>query len=54
MKIVEAIISDKEIKQLKVLYKEKFKKNAPPYNYDEYAGIDDYKRQLKKLLKLSM
>lgn len=51
MKIVDELKKDNDIQQLKKLYKEKFKKNAPPYNYDEYAGIEDYKMQLKKMIE---
>lgn len=48
MKIVELINKDKEIQELKKQYKERFGKNAPPYNYDQYASIDDYKSKLKE------
>lgn len=53
MKIVEMIRKDKEIQQLKAAYEEKYHKYAPPYNYDEYAGIDDYKDKLRKLVEES-
>ena len=43
MKIVEAIQKDEEIKTLKREYKEKYHKNASPYNYDQFKGLDDYK-----------
>lgn len=51
MKIVEEIRKDKEIQELKKIYKEKFGKNAPPYNYDDYAGIEDYKTKLRQMVK---
>lgn len=50
MTIVQIIKSDKEIQQLKKDYKEKYNKNAPPYNYDQYSSIEDYKKKLKELL----
>lgn len=53
MRIVEKLNQDQEIQELKKLYKEKNGKNAPPYNYDEYAGLDDYKSKLKKLVEQS-
>ena len=49
--IGELINKDKEIQELKKLYKEKNGKNSPPYNYDEYAGLDDYKSKLRKLVE---
>lgn len=52
MKIVEELRKDKEIQQLKKIYKEKFNKNAPPFNYDEYKGIDDYKKKLEELVRI--
>ena len=51
MKIVEELRKDKEIQQLKNDYKKKYNKNAPPFNYDQYKGIDDYKIKLKELVK---
>ena len=47
----EMINKDQEIQKLKSMYKEKYGKNAPPYNYDEYAGIDDYKSKLRELVE---
>ena len=51
MKLVEELRKDKEIQQLKKEYKEKYNKNAPPYNYDQYKGIDDYKEKLRRLAR---
>lgn len=51
MKIVEAINKDAEIQKLKKDYKEKYNKNAPPFNYDEYAGIDDYRSKLREMIE---
>ena len=50
MKIVEAIQKD-EIKTLKREYKEKYHKNASPYNYDQFKGLDDYRAYLRKQLE---
>ena len=50
MRIVEVLQKDEELKQIKEEYKKKFSKNAPPYNYDQYNGIEDYKQKLKKLI----
>lgn len=51
MKIVEEIRNDKEIQKLKKEYKEKYKKNAPPFNYDEYFSIENYKEKLRDMMK---
>lgn len=51
MSIIEALRKDEEIQELKKAYKEKFQKNAPPYNYDEYGGIEDYKKKLKEKIE---
>lgn len=51
MKIVEELRKDQEVQQLKEDYRKKYGKNAPPYNYDQYKGIDDYKKKLKELVK---
>lgn len=51
MNLMQVINRDKEIQELKDDYKEKYGKNAPPYNYDQYKGIEDYKKKLKELMK---
>ncbi len=51
MKIVELIVHDKEIQRLKREYREKYGKNAPPFNYDEYIDIGDYKSKLRKYVE---
>lgn len=50
MKIVEIIQKDKELQKLKEAYKSKYNKNAPPFNYDEFYDIEDYKKKLKSEL----
>ena len=49
--LVETIIKDKEIQQLKAEYKKAYGKNAPPFTIGEDAGIEGYKEKLKKLIK---
>lgn len=51
MKLVEELSKDKEIQELKKTYKEKYGKNAPPYNYDEYSSFEDYKKRLREKCK---
>lgn len=50
-KFIEVIKNDKEIQMLKKQYEEKYDENPPPYNYDEYLGLDDYKEKLKNLVE---
>ncbi len=49
--IIDILNDDKDLQALKKQYEEKYMKNAPPFNTDEYNGIDDYKEQLKKLVE---
>ena len=51
MKIGEVIQKDEEIKMLNREYREKHHKSAPPYNYDQFKGLDDYKAYLRKQLE---
>lgn len=44
------MIWDEETKKIREEYKEKFKKNPPGINYDEYDSIEDYRKYLKKLI----
>lgn len=50
MNLMQVINRDKEIQQLKKDYKEKYKKNAPPYTIGQYNGIEDYKKRIKELM----
>lgn len=51
MKLMEYLRTDEELKQLREEWKTKFTRSFPPYNYDEYGGIDDYKQRIKNALK---
>lgn len=53
MKILETIRNDREIKEMKKKWKEKQGETGaafPPFNLDEYAGLDDYKEKIRKRL----
>mgnify|MGYP000959720013 CR=1 FL=1 len=50
MQIGEFILNDVEIQELKKEFKILFKKPAPPYNYDEFDGIEDYKKKIKIMI----
>lgn len=43
--------TDKELNEMRKEWKEKFNKSFPPYNYDEYKDINDYKKKIKENLK---
>lgn len=47
-KIVEMIVKDEEIKEIKKQWFEIDGDSWMPFNYDEYAGYEDYKKQLKE------
>ena len=47
MKIIEILRKDKELKMRDYIL---YQKNAPPYNYDEYYGVEDYKKKLQSKL----
>lgn len=46
-KILEMIINDEEIRQIKKEWLEIDKYSWMPFNYDEYMGFEDYKEKLK-------
>ena len=43
--------TDEELKEYRRKWKEKLKEPFPPYNYDEFKGIDAYKEFIKKKLE---
>ena len=51
MNLMEFLRNDAELKQLREEWKKQSGSNFPPYNYDEYAGIDDYKQKIRKELE---
>lgn len=51
MKLMEYLQADEELKALREEWKTKFTEPFPPYNYDYYGGIDDYKAKIKAALK---
>lgn len=52
MKILTIIRDDEEIKQLRQEWKEKFTESIPPWNYDCFGGIDNYKQRIKMALEV--
>jgi len=51
MGMLGALRNDKELKQFRQEWKEKFDQPFPPWNYDCYGGIDDYKQKIKEALE---
>ena len=49
-KIQSNIDNDEEVKKYKKLWKEIFTEPFPLFSYDEFDGIEDYKRKIKKAL----
>ncbi len=52
MKLMECLRTDEELKSFRKEWKTKFNEPFPPYNYDCYSGIDDYKEKIKTALEL--
>lgn len=48
MGIIELLRSDEELDELRKVWKEKKLEPLPPFNFDEYSGITDYKNKIKK------
>ena len=52
MTLIEYLKKDEELKKYRERWKEKYEEPFPPYNYDEYGNIDDYKVKIRKQLEL--
>ena len=53
MKIMQRLRTDEELKAMRAEWKRKRNEigdEFPPYNLDEYGGIEDYKQQIRKRL----
>ena len=51
MELLQYLKLDEELKELRLKWKEAYSTPFPPYNWDEYAGIEDYKNQIREKLK---
>ena len=51
MDLIQYLKTDDEMKNLRVKWKETFVTPFPPYNWDEYNGIEDYKEKIRNKLK---
>lgn len=51
MELMKCLRNDEELNQMRGQWKAKFTESFPPYNYDEYYGIDDYKSKIRRALE---
>lgn len=51
MKLMEYLVKNEEMVALRAEWKSKTDEAFPPFNTDEYRGIDDYKEKIKETLK---
>ena len=51
MKIVRKLRGDSEYQELRKRYEAKFGKRPPGFNFDEYAGLEDYKQYIRKCIE---
>ena len=50
--LMNSLFKNEEMKQLLKKWKEVFPTEGfPPFNYDCYAGIDDYKQKIKEAIE---
>jgi len=50
MNAIKRLIQDDEYWSLRKRWENERTDPFPPFNFDEYLGIEDYKRKLKKAL----
>ena len=50
MDLIQYLKTDDEMKNLRAKWKETFVTPFPPYNWDEYNGIEDYKEKIRNKL----
>lgn len=50
MGLIQYLKTDEELKELRSRWKEMYSAPFPPYNWDEYDGIEDYKTQIRNKL----
>lgn len=50
-KMLGYLRDDEDLKQYRKEWGEKFEQPFPPWNYDCYMGIDDYKQKIREALE---
>ena len=51
MGLIQYLKTDEELKELRSRWKEMYSAPFPPYNWDEYDGIEDYKTQIRNKIE---
>ena len=51
MSILKLIKQDKEIVEMVEMCCKKYGYNPKPFNFDQYASLEDYKKKLKEFVK---
>lgn len=47
MGLIQYLKNDEEIKALRIAWQKVYDTPFPPYNWDEYNGIEDYKGKIR-------
>lgn len=50
-RVLEKINADKEIQDLKKQHRQLYGKSAPSFSRDDHSSIEEYKKELKKLVE---
>lgn len=50
-KMLEYLRNDEELGKYRKDWEKKFGQPFPPWNYDSYRGVDDYKQRIKEALE---
>ena len=53
MDLIQYLKTDDEMKNLRAKWKGTFVTPFPPYKWDEYNGIEDYKEKIRNKLKIT-
>lgn len=51
MKLIQFLKNDEEIKELRIAWKKVYSAPFPPYNWDEYNGVEEYKEKIREKIE---
>lgn len=51
MGLIQFLKNDEEIKELRAAWRRVYNTPFPPYNWDEYNGIEEYKGKIREKIK---